>query len=94
MQDGDPVFHPAQRSTQTVLSVERRLGSSALLRIEAYDKRVSDPTPLYENLLDPFALLPELLVDRVRVQPGRSRMYGAEASVRWQLPELERMVHV
>jgi hypothetical protein len=88
VQDGDTAFHGAQRSTQTVLSMERRIAATALLRLEAYDKRVSHPTPLYENLLDPFVLLPELLVDRVRVLPDRSRMYGAELSVRWQLPEL------
>ena len=87
VQDGDPTFHPAQRSTQTVLSVERHVASTALLRFEAYDKRVSHPTPSFENLLDPFALLPELLVDRVRVQPDRSHMYGAELSLRWQLPQ-------
>jgi hypothetical protein len=88
VQDGDPVFHHAQRSTQTVLSMERHVGSAALLRIEVYDKRVSHPTPSYENVLDPFALLPELLVDRVRVQPDRARMYGTELSVRWQLPQV------
>jgi outer membrane receptor protein involved in Fe transport len=87
VQDGDPTFHRAQRSTQTVLSMERHIASTTLLRFEAYDKRVSHPTPSYENLLDPFALLPELLVDRVRVQPDRSRMYGAELSARWQLPQ-------
>ncbi len=40
---------------------------NALLRVEAYDKRVTDPTPIYENIFDPFALLPELEADRVRV---------------------------
>ena len=87
VQEGDPTFHAAQRSTQTVLSLERHLASMMLLRFEAYDKHVSHPAPSYENLLDPFALLPELLVDRVRVQPDRSRMYGAELSARWQLPQ-------
>ncbi|MEP7247005.1 MAG: TonB-dependent receptor, partial [Gammaproteobacteria bacterium] len=87
VQDGDSAFHPAQRSTQAVLSAERRVASVALLRLEVYDKRVSNPTPLHENLLDPFALLPELQVDRVRVQPDRSRIRGAELSVRWQLPQ-------
>jgi TonB-dependent receptor-like protein len=88
VQDGDPTFHHPQRSTQTVLSMERHVASTALLRFEAYDKRVHHPTSSYENLLDPFALLPELLVDRVRVQPDRSRMYGAELSVRWELPRV------
>ncbi|HTU62483.1 MAG TPA: TonB-dependent receptor, partial [Polyangiales bacterium] len=86
VQDGEARFHPAQRSTQTVLSVEHKLQSMTLLRVEAYDKRIADPTPIYENLLDPFALFPELEADRVRVAPDSSRVYGAELSLRWQWP--------
>jgi len=86
VQDGEAVYHAAQRSTQTVFSVERRIRQNALLRVEAFDKRISDPTPFYENILDPFALLPELEADRVREQPDRSRVYGAELSLRWQWP--------
>lgn len=86
VQDGEPFFHAAQRSVQTVLSMERRIDERAMLRVEAFDKRITAPTPLYENLLDPFALLPELEADRVRVAPTSSRVYGAELSLRWQLP--------
>jgi TonB-dependent receptor-like protein len=85
VQDGDAQFHPAQLSTQTVLSLERKLQPTALLRIEAYDKRIASPTPIFENLLDPFALFPELEADRVRVQPDSSHVHGAEMSLRWQL---------
>lgn len=87
VQDGDARFHPAQRSTQTVLSLEHKLQSMALLRIEAYDKRIASPAPIFENLLDPFALFPELEADRVRVQPDSSHVHGAELSLRWQLPK-------
>jgi hypothetical protein len=86
VQDGEPGFHAAQRSTQSVLSLEHRLRPMALLRIEAYDKRIANPTPIFENLLDPFALFPELEADRVRVQPDSSHVHGAELSVRWQAP--------
>ncbi len=87
VQDGEARFHTAQRSTQTVLSLERKLRPTMLLRIEAYEKRIAHPTPMFENLLDPFALFPELEADRVRVQPDASRAHGAEVSVRWQLPD-------
>jgi hypothetical protein len=87
VQDGEAVYHPAQRSTQTVFSLERRVRDNALLRIEAYDKHITDPTPLYENIFDPFALLPELEADRVRVAPTGARVYGAEMSLRWQWAE-------
>ena len=86
VQDGEAVYHAAQRSTQTVISLERHLQRNALLRVEAFDKRIADPTPFYENILDPFALLPELEADRIREAPDRARVYGAELSLRWQLP--------
>lgn len=84
VQDGELEFPRAQFATQTVLSVERRFAPIAVLRVELYDKRIRDPSPQFENLLDPFALLPELEVDRVRIAPDRSRAHGAELSVRWQ----------
>jgi hypothetical protein len=86
VQDGDAGFFPAQRSTQVVLSLEKRPTRDLLLRLEAYDKRVRSPAPDYENLLDPFALLPELAVDRVRVAPDESHAHGVELSMRWELP--------
>lgn len=86
VQDGDSQFHPAQRASQLVASLERRPSSNVLLRLEAYEKRVTTPSPEYENLLDPFALLPELAIDRVRIDPDRSRAYGVEFSARWELP--------
>lgn len=84
--DGDSQFYPAQRSTQVVLSLEKHPTRDLMLRAEAYDKLITSPAPDYENLLDPFALLPELAVDRVRVAPDESHAHGLELSMRWQLP--------
>jgi len=84
VQDGDAAFHSTQRATQTVLSLERPISSEAHIRVETFDKRVSDPRPEYENLLNPFSLLPELEVDRVRIEPHHSRAYGAEMILRWE----------
>jgi outer membrane receptor protein involved in Fe transport len=84
VQEGDTRFPAAQRATQVVVSMERRFAPMAVLRVELYDKRIRDPSPSFENLLDPFALLPELEVDRARIQPDRARAYGAELSARWQ----------
>lgn len=82
--DGEPVFHAAQRATQAVLSFEHRLGPRALLRVEGYRKAVARPAPRYENLLDPWVLLPEIEVDRVRVAPDSALLYGTEFSLRWR----------
>lgn len=87
VQEGDTLFPAAQRATQIAVSMERHIAPTALLRVELYDKRVNDPSPEYENLLDPFALFPELEVDRTRIQPDRSRAHGAELSLRWEWRE-------
>ena len=85
--DGDEAFHRAELAMQTALSLERRLSSALQLHVEAFDKRIQDPRPRFENLLDPIALLPEIEVDRVRIQASSSRAFGAELSLRWQASE-------
>jgi outer membrane receptor protein involved in Fe transport len=87
VQDGDASFPAAQRATQVAVSMEHHFMPASFWRVELYDKRIHDPAPAFENLLDPFALLPELEVDRVRIQPDRARGFGAELSLRWQRPE-------
>ncbi len=80
--DGAPTFSDVQVADQVVLGVERRVGARGLLRAEAYRKDIADPAPRYENLLDPIVLLPELEVDRRRVAPRSSLLYGVELSAR------------
>jgi hypothetical protein len=84
VEDGDDVFHRAEFAMQTAVSLERRLSSAVQLHVEAFDKRIEDPRPRFENLLDPIALLPEIEVDRVRIDPSSSRAVGTEVSLRWQ----------
>ncbi|MCC6170784.1 MAG: TonB-dependent receptor plug domain-containing protein [Gammaproteobacteria bacterium] len=82
--DGDVDYPGRQAADQVVLGLDRRLGQGGSWRIEAYRKDVRDPTPRYENVLDPVTLLPELEVDRQRVTPSAARLYGIELSGRWQ----------
>jgi outer membrane receptor protein involved in Fe transport len=87
IQDGESVFHPAQRADQAVLGFERQLGRDWSVRSEAFQKRISNPLPIYENLLDALVPLPELEVDRVRVAARAARAYGIETTLRWQPAE-------
>ena len=82
--DGDADFHAVQTAAQGVVALEQRLSNDVSLRIEAFDKRLGQVRPSYENLLDPVTLLPEIEVDRVRVAPVSSRAYGAELTMRWE----------
>ena len=87
IQDAEDFFHDAQRADQAVFSAERQIRRDWSLRIEAFQKRIADPLPIYENLLDSLVPLPELEVDRARVAPDSSQAYGVETTLRWQPAE-------
>ncbi len=70
-----------RRVNQTNVSVEHYFRDRSAFRAEAYYKRESTPYADSSYIFSPFALLPELAVDKVRVQSQRSRMYGIELSV-------------
>lgn len=87
VEDGVASFEEAQRADQFVLSVDRRIAASGMLRIEGFDRRVRNPRTRYENLLDPLRFMPELSPDRVAVSPSSARLRGIEASAQWELGE-------
>ncbi len=87
IQDDEGFFHRVQRGDQAVLSVERQFGRDWSVRVEGFQKRITEALPIYENLLDSLVGLPELEVDRVRVAPLGSRTDGVETTVRWQPAE-------
>lgn len=82
VEDGDTTFYPAERSQHWVVGFEHlfdsRANPLAALRAEVYRRRVSNPRPRYENLYEPFDSLPEGALDRFRIEPERSRAFGAE----------------
>lgn len=83
--EGDAGFHRLQRATQFVLSLEKDLLGLGSLRFETYRKEIDHPAPRYENLLDPLTLLPELEIDRIRLEPDSALLYGLELSGRFDL---------
>lgn len=83
--DGDVRFHGLQDADQWVLGIEQQLGDQGVLRFETYRKDIKRPAPRYENLLDPLSLLPELEVDRSRIAPDSSLLYGIELNAQLQL---------
>jgi hypothetical protein len=81
IEDGVTTFHPAQRTDQAVIGVERRLGGRYLLRAEAYRKTSGRLRPRFENLFDALAILPELEPDRARIAPTEATARGLELSL-------------
>jgi outer membrane receptor protein involved in Fe transport len=79
----------AQVSAHSILGLEYDFASGARVGLEAYTKRWTTAAPYFDNRLDPFALLPDLAPDRVRVRPLESEASGLELSVR--APVAERL---
>jgi outer membrane receptor protein involved in Fe transport len=78
--DGVTEFFPPQRTDHTALAIEHRLVNGWQLRVELYDKRQRDLRPRFENLIDPYTLVPELTPDRLRITPESGRARGMELS--------------
>lgn len=79
--DGVFNFHPAQRAQHLVASVEHGFESGMELRIEAYRKKYRSLMPRFENVFDPLVLIPELQIDRVRIDAQSAISEGVELSL-------------
>ncbi|HVT04013.1 MAG TPA: TonB-dependent receptor [Thermoanaerobaculia bacterium] len=86
VEDGVSKLRKAELSQHSVLGYERffrqsRLGIKAL-RLELFDRKIDDPRPRYESLLEPVNVFPETEPDRARIAPDRSTARGVEMLVR------------
>lgn len=79
--DGLTSLTAATRLKETNLSVEHAFDRGWLLRAEAYDKREQEPVTYFENSLSSLVLLPEIEVDRGRVDASGGRMRGVELTL-------------
>lgn len=86
VEDGETRFSRAERSEHRVIGYERLLGSERsflrALRIEAYQRRIRDPRPRFENLFEPVNTFPEAEADRFLLAPESSRAEGIEIVLR------------
>ena len=82
IEDGVTHFFPAQQADHIIAGISYKLGSNHAVRIEAFQKDMSDLRPRFENLYDPLALIPELQADRVRIAPTSAQARGLELSIR------------
>jgi outer membrane receptor protein involved in Fe transport len=81
VEDGVDRFFSAQRSDQTIFSIEQNLANEIALRVEAYRKQYSHLKTRFENEFDVLKLLPELQPDRVAISPSSARAEGVEILV-------------
>ena len=78
VQDGDETFYPAELAEHRVISLEHVFENEINLRVEAYQKALSDIHPRYQNLSGDIAEAPEVEYDRVRLEPKNGESKGVE----------------
>lgn len=76
-----PFLSRKRESEHSVVSVEHFIGNTLSLRVEAYHKSFDHLRQRFENLFERVSLLPELLPDRVVLEPTRARARGIELSL-------------
>lgn len=82
--DGEVEFFRPQSSDQLVVGVEyesKRITATA----EFYYKEYHDQKRRYENMFNPFVLLPELEPDRVALEPDKAEAMGVDLELRYRL---------
>jgi len=81
VEDGIANFWPAQRSDQLIVGLRHLATNDTSIRLETFFKEIRELRPRFENLYDPLGIIPELQVDRVRLDPSKGRARGVELSV-------------
>jgi outer membrane receptor protein involved in Fe transport len=82
VEDGQIRLYPAQLAEHRLLGFEHELANGLLFRAEAYQKKISNPHPRYENIFERTSIHPELRYDRVRLAPARAEAKGIELLVK------------
>jgi outer membrane receptor protein involved in Fe transport len=81
--DGDKRFYPAELAEHRVVGLEHEFQSGINLRVEAYQKKLSNIRPRYHNFrgftLNPLA---EIHDDRIRVEPEGGESRGFEIYIK------------
>ncbi|MCY3968921.1 MAG: TonB-dependent receptor [Acidobacteria bacterium] len=78
VEDGETNLFPTEKAETVLVGWERNLGAFNL-RLDAYNRDISDPRPYYTNLFEPTAPNPEATRDRILVAPERATARGIEA---------------
>jgi outer membrane receptor protein involved in Fe transport len=79
--DGVTEFHPAQRAQHLVASLTHSFDFGLDLRVEVYEKKYRSLMPRFENIFDSLVLIPELQIDRARVDADSAVAEGAEVTL-------------
>ncbi|BCD96360.1 hypothetical protein MARGE09_P0560 [Marinagarivorans cellulosilyticus] len=79
--DGEITYYTPQKSDHYILGMEYAPSRALTLSAETYLKRIFNPRTRYENMFNPYALLPELAPDRIAIKPDSASAKGLETTV-------------
>jgi outer membrane receptor for ferrienterochelin and colicin len=80
--DGVDHLYKPQRADHYIASAMWHGAAGTLLRVDAYLKQYERTTPRFENVFDPFVILPQVATDRVEIDASRARAHGVD--LEWQ----------
>ncbi|NIR48113.1 TonB-dependent receptor [candidate division KSB1 bacterium] len=78
VQDDDEIYYPAELAEHRVVGLQHRFQNHLELRVEAYQKKLSDIRPRFQNLANQLEAFPEVEEDRIRLEPERGEAKGIE----------------
>lgn len=79
--DGIDYFFKPQRSDHVIISYQDTLYSDLEFKTELFYKRIKITKPRFENLFNPFVVLPEIAEDRIRIDADRAYAKGLEIAL-------------
>ncbi len=79
--DGEVRYFPPQFADHVVVSLAHQFRNDFDLRLELYQKSYDSLMPRFENAFDSLVLLPELQIDRVRIDADDAIVRGAEITL-------------
>jgi len=83
--DGVSRFQAPQYADHFILGIDREFPAQGLsVRLEGFYKDIRDPKLRFENLFNPWILVPEIASDRVPIEPEKARARGLELSLTYE----------
>jgi hypothetical protein len=78
IQDGENTFSPAELAVHRIVGIEQGVRYGTTLRIEAYDRAISRQQPQFLNSLNSIEVVPEVMIDRIRIDAPEANARGLE----------------
>ena len=85
--DGRATFSKPQRSDHFIFGLQWLARQGWELRVDLYRKDYEQTKLRFENMFNPFVMIPELEADRVALAPDRAKARGVDVEIRKQLTD-------